>query len=160
MSQMIGGKKGKKNIESQVASQSQPPPQAPPRASAPARMPLKVSKVPESMSPDKVVNLEDIPALFRTIERMLRELRDLNSEICLRIDSGEEVWLVPVYTDEDRNEIKFEDAAKLVVVCAAFGGKITSMNFLDRQAMLKRKQQAEEREALTKEVLGEVSGEE
>lgn len=103
------------------------------RTPMPAYHDLTVEEVPESMDPDKVVNLEDIPGLFRSIERLMRGLRDLNAEFCLKGENIGEVWLVPSYTHLKlkRREISFEDASKLVVVCASFGGKVEGIKFLD-----------------------------
>lgn len=111
MEGMVGGKKGKKK----------------------AQMQLKVSATPESMDPSKVVDFDDIPSLFRSIERMMRGLRDLNAEFCMKGDRIGEIWLVPAYTEQDRNEICFEDAAKIVVVCGSFGATVEEMKFIDRK---------------------------
>lgn len=113
MDGMVGGKKGKKKVPMQ----------------------LKVNETPESMDPSKVVNFDDIPGLFRSIERMMRGLRDLNAEFCMQGDRIGEIWLVPAYTDEDRNEISFEDAAKIVVVCGSFGATVEEMRFVDRKGL-------------------------
>jgi len=114
----IGGKSGKTTI---------------PRAAPP---PVKMTDKtrPATVDPAQLVNIDDIPALFKTIERMMRGLRDLNAEMLLRMGSGEEVWLVPAYTQEPgedgRKEISFEDAAKITVLCASFGGTVESLRFL------------------------------
>jgi len=109
---MVGGKKGKKK-----------------------RIPMKVSGPPESMDPDKVVNFDDIAGMFRSIERMMRGLRDLNAEFCMKGGRIGEVWLVPAYSGQDRNEISFEDASKLVILCGSFGAKVEEMRFIDRGSL-------------------------
>ena len=109
--------------------------QRPPSPTKGAGIPdWEISKKPDSMNPDKVLSIESIPELFKTIERIMGELMTLNAEFCLKGEKFPEVWLVPVYTsakNSTRREISFGDAAKLVVLTAAFNGEITEMKFLD-----------------------------
>lgn len=92
-------------------------------------------EVPDEFNPQKVVKIDSIPDLFKTIERMMMGLQRLNAEFCLKGDEVGTFWLVPAYTSErlTRNEVSFEDAAKLTVLVAAFGGKVVSMKFLVNQ---------------------------
>lgn len=49
------------------------------------------------------------------------QLASLGLEACLETRAGE-VWLVPSYTDRDRQEISYQDARTLVIVMQAFPG--------------------------------------
>jgi hypothetical protein len=94
------------------------------------------SKVSKIADPNSVISIESIPDLFRSIERIMQGLLTLNAEFCLSGERIPEVWLVPVYMPKEkrvRREISFDDAAKLVVIVAAFNGEIKEMRFLDEK---------------------------
>lgn len=87
---------------------------------------------------EDVVNLKDIPGMFRTIRDMITSLKNLNCEFQMRLPDGEEFWLVPEYGEiGTRNEVSFRDASTLAVVSAATGGKVISMKFLDKGGLRK-----------------------
>lgn len=95
------------------------------------KAPLGGVKVPDVINPDTIVDLKDIPSLFKTIHRMMTSLTDLNCEYKLRLPDGQEFWLVPSYSDGlDRNEISFQDASTMTVVCAVFSGTVKAFKFL------------------------------
>lgn len=77
----------------------------------------------------QVLNLRDLPDLFEKIRQMTQSLTDLSAELCMRMPDGQEMWLVPKYTKEDRKEMTFEDVTHVTVLCASFGGKVTDIKF-------------------------------
>jgi hypothetical protein len=53
-------------------------------------------------------------------------------EVCVRSEAFQELWLVPAYTGEQRNEMTFRDAATLAALCAAFPqAAVTSFRRVD-----------------------------
>ena len=49
------------------------------------------------------------------------------AEVCLASDDVGEFWLVPEYTDKERQELSIDHAATLTAICAAFpGAKVTA----------------------------------
>lgn len=115
----------------QVGGVQKPPP---PRPLGEGMPDWDLPKKPSSIDPKTVFSIESIPQLFETIERIMNGLSKLNVEFCLKSDKIPEVWLVPAYTSQHkktRRELRFEDAAKLVVLVSAFNGEITEMKFLD-----------------------------
>ena len=78
----------------------------------------------------QAINLRDIPGLFEKIRQMTQSLSDLSAELCMRMPDGQEIWLVPKYTeDKTRKEMSFEDITHVTVLCASFGGKVTDIKF-------------------------------
>lgn len=86
-----------------------------------------VEEVPEGFDPSRVVNVGDVSSLFKTVERMMRSLGDLNVEFCLESKEYGRLWLVPCYTERERLELSFDDAAKLVIAASVFQGKVVAL---------------------------------
>jgi len=94
----------------------------------------EIRNKPVSIDPERLINVDSIPDLFKSLERIMKGLSKLNAEFCIGSETMGEVWLVPAYTarnKKDRKEISFEDAAKLIVIVAGFNGEVKNMKFLD-----------------------------
>jgi len=93
-------------------------------------------KKPHSIDPTKVLSVESIPELFRSIEKIMHGLSKLNAEFCIAGKNIPEIWIVPAYTaknGKERHEMSFADAAKMVVLVAAFNGVVEEVVFLDEE---------------------------
>lgn len=81
------------------------------------------------------VELKSLDGLFKTMHRMISALGDLNAEFQLRMPDGTLFWLVPSYTSAkvERNEISFNDAATVTIICASYGGTVVQFKFLGHE---------------------------
>lgn len=95
------------------------------------RAKIPITKTPEHLNPDTMINLSTIESLFTTMHRMITSLTDLNAEFQLQMPDGSTFWLVPAYSkDKTRREVSFKDAATVTVICAAYGGEVVGFKFL------------------------------
>jgi hypothetical protein len=65
---------------------------------------------------------DDIPLVRDLTADEVASFKALGAEVCLASDAIGEVWIVPKYTGQERNEISVEHAATLAAICAAFPG--------------------------------------
>lgn len=114
---------------------SEPPPLEPPPLErnllggpmilAPARAPEPPPRVPGRQRPTHVsVPLRD---------EVVASFKALGVEVRLAVEGGDEVWLVPGYTGQDRAELTYEHALLLAAASSAFPGASVK-SFVRRKA--------------------------
>ena len=86
----------------------------PPPASAP-----QVAPAPEPPRPE---GDQEAPLVRRLTNEHIASFKALRAEACIELGGGGSFWLVPEYTDADREELSVEHAATLAELCAVFPG--------------------------------------
>lgn len=94
-----------------------PRPEVKPTSASEPRQELSQSVEPAPSEPG--VSAESL--LTRNLsDEEIASFKSLGAEVCVNSPDIGEIWLVPEYTGEDRNEISIEHAATLSVLCAVF----------------------------------------
>jgi len=112
------------------------PPDPEPGETSENGKPVRFGIVPKKQLPlptkEDCIKLNSLENLFKTMHRMIASLSDLDAEFQLKLPDGTLFWLVPSYTAERerRNEISFNDAATVTVICSAYGGTVVQFKFL------------------------------
>jgi len=95
----------------------------PQRAAASTKMPP--ASTPAAPAPPSSAK----PPLVRNVtDEEIASFKALGVEVCLRSDALGDVYLVPVYTGQDRTELSIEHSITLTAICAAFpGAKVVAL---------------------------------
>jgi len=85
--------------------------------------------VTKSTSPASSPTAPPKPPLVRNVtDEEVASFKELGAEICIRSAEVGELWLVPEYTDADRQELSVEHSITLTTICASFpGAKVVSI---------------------------------
>jgi hypothetical protein len=86
----------------------------PPPASAP-----EAASAPKTAEP---VATHEAPLVGRLTDAHIASFKTLGAETCIELAGGGSLWLVPEYSDANREEISVEHAATLAALCAVFPG--------------------------------------
>ncbi len=90
----------------------------------PAAAPAKPKPAPEKSkgaTTQEPVQAPEPPVVRNITDEEIASFKALGAEVCLATDAGD-IWLVPEYKDDGRQEILIEHAATLAVLCSAFNG--------------------------------------
>lgn len=88
----------------------------------------------------------ELPSIRSVTEADVTSFRERGLEVCVESEPLGELWLVPTYTGQDRQELTIEHAALLAAVGAVFPeARITSLRRPSRDAELDRNDMAPEK---------------
>jgi len=76
---------------------------------------------PETLAPTPPSSSK--PPLVRNVtDEEIASFKELGVEVCIRSEALGDVYLVPVYTGQDRTELSIEHSLTLTAICATFPG--------------------------------------